>query len=274
MKLLNIGCGTTYHSAWVNIDAEPVSKEILRHDVVMPLPFEDYCFDACYCSHMLEHLSRGEAQLLLCEIHRVLKPGGIIRLVVPDLEGIARAYLKTLEHVHASTEYAEFSYDWSVLELIDQMVRSTSEGQMGQFLKKCPLEARELISARIGKEAERYWVNVQRQSGILVQFTGKSPSWLIGKIRFVLVCTIAWLLAGKKGILSVKEGWFRTSGEVHRWMYDQFSLGRILREARFDEVVVSSPEVSRIPGFAAYELDVVNGLVRKPDSLFMEGVCQ
>lgn len=39
-------------------------------------------------------------------------------------------------------------------------------------------------------------------------------------------------------------------------------------------MVVCSPDVSRIPGFAAYELDVVNGEVRKPDSLFMEGVCQ
>lgn len=72
---------------------------------------------------------------------------------------------------------------------------------------------------------------------------------------------------------SVKEGWFRTSGEVHRWMYDRFSLERILRDARFIEVVVCTPDVSRIPGFAAYGLDVVDGVERKPDSLFMEGVC-
>lgn len=71
---------------------------------------------------------------------------------------------------------------------------------------------------------------------------------------------------------AVREGWLRTSGEVHRWMYDRFSLGRLLREARFDEIAVSTPDMSRIPGFAAYELDVVAGVVRKPDSLFMEGV--
>lgn len=272
--MLNIGCGDTYHPGWVNIDVKPASKEILYHDVVTPLPFEGGCFDACYCSHVLEHLSLDEARFLLCEIHRVLKPGGVIRLVVPDLEGVVRAYLSALEHVLVSREEVELSYDWIMLELLDQMVRGTSEGQMGQFLKNCPLEAREFVSARIGKEAERYWVNDLRQSGIFMQLTGKSSSWFIGKIRFVLVCTIAWVLAGKKGILSVKEGWFRTSGEVHRWMYDRFSLGRILREASFNEVVVCSPDVSRIPGFAAYDLDVVNGVVRKPDSLFMEGVCQ
>lgn len=273
MKLLNIGCGATYHPAWTNIDVEPVSNEILRHDVIKSLPFKDCRFDACYCSHVLEHLPRDEARLLLAEIYRVLKPGGIIRLVVPDLEGIVRAYLHTLEQVLATTEGAELSYDWIMVELIDQMVRSTSEGQMGQFLKKSPSEARAFISSRIGKESERYWLGEPRQRLIFMQLSEVSPLWIIGKIRFLLICGIAWLLGGKRGIRSVREGWFRTSGEAHRWMYDRFSLGRLLRETRFDEVVACSPNVSRIPGFAAYELDVVNGVVRKPDSLFMEGVC-
>lgn len=273
MKMLNIGCGATYHPAWVNIDVEPVSNEILNHNVIKPLPFNDHYFDACYCSHVLEHLSRDEARLLVAEIYRVLKPGGIIRLVVPDLEGIVRAYLSALDQVLAQTEGSEFCYDWIVLELIDQMVRSTSEGQMGQFLKKCPPEARAFISARIGKEAERYWLADQQQRRIFTHFLKVSPLRFIGKIRFLLMCGIALLLGGKRGIRSVSEGWFRTSGEVHRWMYDRFSLGRLLREARFDEVVVCSPDVSRIPGFAAYEIDIVNGTVRKPDSLFMEGVC-
>lgn len=273
MKLLNIGCGTTYHPAWVNIDVEPVSNEILRHDVTNPLPFEDSSYDACYSSHVLEHLSRDEALLLLTEIHRVLKPGGIIRLVVPDLEGIVRTYLSTLEQVISLAEGAEYAYDWIMLELLDQMVRDTSEGQMGRFIRKCPLDLRDFISARIGKEAEYYWINEKQQSNIFFQFIRKPPIWLICKIRFMLICCIAWLLGGKRGIRSVKEGWFRTSGEVHRWMYDQFSLERILREARFNEVVVCTPDVSRIPGFATYGLDVDDGVVRKPDSLFMEGVC-
>lgn len=272
MNLLNIGCGATYHPAWVNIDVEPLTKQITRHDAAMPLPFNDSCFDACYCSHLLEHLTRDEARLLLFEMYRVLKPGGVVRLVVPDLEGIVRAYLLTLEQVLVPTEGAEFSYDWIMLELMDQMVRVISEGYMGQYLKECPPEVKEFILSRIGKDAEHYWVDEQRKRGIVARLTNQSSGWFIGKIRFALVCSIAWLLAGKKGVKSVREGWFRTSGEVHRWMYDQFSLGRILRESRFVEVVVCSPDVSRIPSFATYGLDVVNGDVRKPDSLFMEGI--
>jgi predicted SAM-dependent methyltransferase len=88
MKLLNIGCGTTYHRAWVNIDINPVSQEIIRHDAGTPLPFNDSSFDACYCSHVLEHLSCDEALRLLTEIHRVLIPHGIIRWWYPTLKGL------------------------------------------------------------------------------------------------------------------------------------------------------------------------------------------
>lgn len=272
MKLLNIGCGATYHPAWVNIDIEPLTKQIARHDAATPLPFADGSFDACYCSHLLEHLSRSEAQLLLSEMHRVLKARGIVRLVVPDLERIVRSYLCILEQVTISTESAELSYDWIMLELIDQMVRVTSEGYMGPFLKECPSEVHEFIISRIGKDAAHYWDNSEQQRGLIARLTKQSPAWFIDKVRFALVCSIAWLLAGKRGVKSLREGWFRTSGEVHRWMYDQFSLGRILQKAEFTEVVICSPDVSNIPNFANYELDVVNGNPRKPDSLFMEGV--
>ncbi len=272
MNLLNIGCGNTYHPAWVNIDVEPVSREIIRHDAGTPLPFKDSCFDACYCSHVLEHFSFDEAVLLLNEIHRVLKPGGFIRVAVPDLEGIVRTYLSNLEQALSRTEEAEHSYDWTVLELLDQMVRKNSGGQMGEFLDKCPVDVREFVLSRIGNEAERFWENEQRKSGMLLYITGR-PAWrFINKIRFLVICCFAWLLAGQRGLNSVKEGWFRTSGEVHRWMYDQFSLGRLLEKAGFNDVVVCAPDVSHIAEFSSYRLEVIDGVVRKPDSLFMEGV--
>lgn len=272
MKLLNIGCGATYHPEWVNIDVEPVSKEVLRHDVTTtPLPFEDSCFDACYCSHVLEHLSGDDAKHLLSEIYRVLKPGGVIRIVVPDLEGVVRVYLSTLEQVLSAPEEAEFSYDWIMLELLDQMVRNVSGGKMEQFIKKCPSDTREFLAARIGKEAKRLWGDKQSQRSVCMQLSEMSPLFFISKIRYYLIGSFAWLLGGNRGIRAVKVGWFRTSGEVHRWMYDRFSLGRILKEARFTDIAVCAPDVSRISGFAVYELDVFNGEVRKPDSLFMEG---
>ena len=50
--------------------------------------------DAIYASHMLEHLDRAEARSFLAECRRVLKPGGILRLAVPDLRNAAYQYLQ------------------------------------------------------------------------------------------------------------------------------------------------------------------------------------
>jgi hypothetical protein len=55
-------------------------------------------------------------------------------------------------------------------------------------------------------------------------------------------------------------------------MYDRYSLSRALARVGFSDIRVCSAGSSLIPRFESYELDVVKGRVRKPDSLFMEGV--
>ncbi|CAA9217761.1 MAG: hypothetical protein AVDCRST_MAG93-305, partial [uncultured Chloroflexia bacterium] len=50
----------------------------------MRLHYEDGTVDILYSSHMLEHLDRDSARRFLHEAYRVLKPGGAIRIVVPD----------------------------------------------------------------------------------------------------------------------------------------------------------------------------------------------
>jgi SAM-dependent methyltransferase len=66
----------------------------LAHDLTRALPFPDNSISAIYGAHILEHLYRAEAQNLLGECHRVLRPGGVLRLVVPDLHAMAASYLK------------------------------------------------------------------------------------------------------------------------------------------------------------------------------------
>jgi hypothetical protein len=66
-------------------------------------------------------------------------------------------------------------------------------------------------------------------------------------------------------------GQFRLSGEVHQWMYDRLSLGRLLSSAGFSDIRVCKAAESVITDFASYGLDAdAQGNVRKPDSLFME----
>ena len=62
-------------------------------NVVRKFPFADGTFDYVYTSHMLEHLYPGDAKHCLSEIHRILKPGGVVRIAVPDLTHVVNKYL-------------------------------------------------------------------------------------------------------------------------------------------------------------------------------------
>jgi SAM-dependent methyltransferase len=68
-------------------------RNVLVHDVRKPLPFPDNSLSVVYASHLLEHLHFEEGQRLLKECYRVLLPGGVVRMVVPDLRVIMEDYL-------------------------------------------------------------------------------------------------------------------------------------------------------------------------------------
>lgn len=276
MKCLNIGCGSNFHALWTNLDISSVYPGVQTYDIRKGLPFADLSFDVCYSSHLIEHLNQDDAKKLLAECHRVLKPRGIVRLVVPDLQEIAKNYLEALEQVQAGVIEAEFNYDWMMLELLDQSVRSYSGGQMGKYLVNPEIKNKEFVSSRIGLEAENYW-KIDRgpapQKSWLEKIQSKSLNWYLEKTRTTLAKILVKLIAGEEMSQAFSAGIFRQkSGEIHQWMYDQFSLRRILEEAGFIEVKVCQADESRIEDFNHYNLDILDGKVRKPDSLFMEGI--
>lgn len=274
MKLLNIGCGATFHPSWRNIDIESYSPEVQSYDIRKGLPFPNASFDACYSSHVLEHLTLEEANKLLAEKRRVLKPQGIIRVVVPDLEQIARNYLKTLEEIESGVLEAEPNYDWMMLELFDQTVRDFGGGEMGRYLTNPEIKNQEFVRSRIGLEAESYWMpqTEKEEKTLWGKISSKKPSWFVDKLQKVLAKNLVYAIGGKKLKKALEVGIFRNSGEIHRWMYDRFSLRRMLEKSGFIEMSVCQAEESRIPNFNSYNLDVLDGKVRKPDSLFMEGI--
>jgi predicted SAM-dependent methyltransferase len=121
---INIGCGMAPTPGWLNYDNSPVvrlapwplavkalaSVRVIdqghvefaafsrRHGVrhanaVARIPHASGSVDALYSSHMIEHLDRREARGFLAECRRVLKPGGILRIVVPDLRITVEDYV-------------------------------------------------------------------------------------------------------------------------------------------------------------------------------------
>ena len=76
-KMLNIGCGGTFHPDWVNLDVAPADPNVLTVNINNGLPFPSESAIACYSSHVLEHLDKAGARDLIAECFRVLKRGGV-----------------------------------------------------------------------------------------------------------------------------------------------------------------------------------------------------
>ena len=120
---LHIGAFDVVHDGWLNTDVTPhlaiarvpglpaalrragrlsderwsayrdgTFRALSYLDLAQPLPYPDGAFEAVFGSHVLEHLTPGEAESLLGELHRVLRPGGIVRIAVPDLDRVIAEY--------------------------------------------------------------------------------------------------------------------------------------------------------------------------------------
>lgn len=282
-RMLNVGCGRCYHNVWVNLDLSHADSQVLQHDLVTGLPFEDDHFDAVYHSHVLEHLAPDEGAAMVQECFRVLKPGGVLRIVVPDLEQIARLYLQQHELACQGDELAMANYDWMKLELIDQMVRRRSGGSMGQFMTSPMISNPEFVLSRLGSEFGVCLAAARQeqpeQNGVdQVPFRQNTPkqSWLsrikkrMVELRQRWVLKFVGLVLGKKMRQACEEGIFRSQGEVHRWMYDRHSLNQLCLQCGFVDCAPQTAFESQIQSFNEFQLDAIDGRVRKPDSLFFE----
>src|SRR3954454_1180269 len=95
-KYLNVGCGNKFHKDWTNIDMKSGSPYVIAYNLIKGLPFDNNSFQVVYHSQVLEHIPKENAAGFIKECFRVLEPGGIIRIVLPDLENIVKEYCKYL----------------------------------------------------------------------------------------------------------------------------------------------------------------------------------
>jgi SAM-dependent methyltransferase len=83
---LNLGCGTDIRPGWVNLDVAPLPGVDVVHDLSQPLPFADASFGEILCKDVLEHV---ELIPVMRELHRVLRPGGRLRITAPHFSSAA-----------------------------------------------------------------------------------------------------------------------------------------------------------------------------------------
>lgn len=92
---LNLGCWHRHIPGWVHVDLCDM-PHIDHQSRIDDLPmFADASVDLIYSSHSFEYFDRQQAPRVLAEWHRVLKPGGTLRLAVPDFDALLQVYAKT-----------------------------------------------------------------------------------------------------------------------------------------------------------------------------------
>lgn len=247
-KFLNLACGDFYIDTpeWVNLDWYPHSKSVRKANLLEPLPFPDYYFDIVYSSHFVEHIQKSSIAYFILECHRVLKPGGIIRIVVPDFENIAREYVKNLDS--GKTEEAEFN----VIELIDQCVRTKSGGELSSWRARSDISEamKSYVSYRTGyRYKETNNEPKLRRKHSLQEIPRKAFTKLSNVyIAFILRLLPKWFLNNHINLTN--------TGELHRWVYDIHSLGKVLKGAGFTSINRMSATESRISEFPFFPLDI------------------
>ena len=111
---VHYGCGFDAPDGWINYDASPTlfferipflgrlytknekrfPQNVVWGDIVRGLPHDKESVQGIFCSHILEHLSLEDCRKAIRKTYEYLVPGGIFRLVVPDLEHAIQQYLK------------------------------------------------------------------------------------------------------------------------------------------------------------------------------------
>lgn len=265
-RLMNLACGSKVSLVgdWTNVDFQSPVAGVMEMNILGGLRFPDATFDAVYSAQFIEHLTLEEGEHVLRDVARVLKPGGVLRLVTPDMEELARTYLDLLDCLKRNPEgEAEARYDWVRMETFDQIVRDRSGGDTPAFLSTCDEATKRYVIERIGHTAMTFFAPQEIERRQL------TVDLLISKID--RVPKRLWrMLVDLFSTETMRVGRFRCSGEVHRYMHDVYSLTRLLQRAGFYSVERVDAHCSAIPEWERYQLDVVGGVVDGPLALYVE----
>ena len=270
MKNLNFGCGDRFClNDWTNLDFHSHHRSVIQHNLLERFPFQDSTFDSVYSSHVLEHFPLYEGNFLLCESFRVLRPGGIIRVVVPDLESTCREYVRILD-AYETDDLARRQHAWILIELLDQMVRNRPSGMVPDF-KNQIVEQRdhEIITYVQNRTQNTPWAQ-PTQKAFLDRLKSLYPAKVKEKLLYFWVRLVRMLLPKALRKFAIDD---TPLGEKHRWMYDRYSLRSALEAVGFDSLSFKSHSTSDIAGFLDAQLDShADGSPYKNNSIYVEAV--
>jgi hypothetical protein len=169
----------------------------------------------------------------------------------------------------------KLNYEWMLLEMYDQTVRNHSGGNMGKYLFQDNIINEEFINERIGEEGrairKSYLTFKNKEISrkeTLVSKTKSDNLFLFFKRKLKGFLLKKWDIDDS----TLAIGKFRKGGEIHQWMYDRYSLAILLKDAGGNRIQKRDAFTSYLENWSNYNIDGKEGVIRKPDSLFMEAI--
>jgi len=295
--LLNLACGCRTDDQWSNLDFSPyallahwprlsamlaraglisperyarlrgIDPNIIRHDLRRGIPFPDAAFDAVYSSHFLEHLPRPAAMPMLAEVRRVLVPGGVVRIVVPDLELVVARYAQATRELDSAAHVAQPPSAVQAAHVAQppSAVQAAHVAQPPSAVQ-APHVAQPPSAVQAPNMLPQAEAWRRHEQAVTQLFDPFIPHEGAGT-----AAQRPWLRRLERLIRGPSD----RTGQLHRWMYDRHSLGRLLAEAGFADVRVEGPLTGRIADWTSYHLDAdADGTLYNPNpgSLYIEAV--
>lgn len=138
---LHIGCGPNVLEGWVNLDRVARGPGVRTDVDVLAMPFADGSVSHILAEHVFEHFAFAEEEALWRECARVLHPGGMLEIEVPDFAWVCRSFLDAEDRFHAfyqtgATDHyfgagRDLGQRWSIL----QTMFFGNQNGSGQFHK-------------------------------------------------------------------------------------------------------------------------------------------
>ncbi len=251
MKYLNIACGSSFidETNWVNLDYKS-SKGVKRANLLNKLPFPDLTFDAIYCSHFIEHIPLRKIDSFFQECFRVLRPEGVLRIVMPNYVFLCKEFIINFEN--KDFEKADFI---KILTL-DQLIRTYRGGYLKEYLVNIHnsenQDLKNYIQEIIGEDFEA----MKKSSSLLDQL---NISNFFRMLEILWIRSISLFLPSSFRDQNVS---FASVGEKHAWLYDEESIKKELEKNNFKDIFFPSFDESYL-GNLFYELDI-HPLNKKP----------
>ena len=182
-KYINIGAGMWHHPLWHNLDNPSPGygksygpkdhfDSLIQHDLMShdEIKIDSNSLKCIFTSHTIEHIDDAAVDRLLRESYRMLKPGGYLRIVCPDIDLFLDAYFRkdTNYLVKTSQKKNDFSQD------PEQMLISQFGAALSTLVNDCGVE-------KVSTEEFKSKITEENKYDLLDEYISTIPEEVVAK---------------------------------------------------------------------------------------------